>query len=258
LERILRREHPHAVVHLAAVSFVPDGEGGEAGTLETNVTGSQVLLEGVLRGCPDARILLVSSGEVYGGMRRGGRPLNERHGVRPKSLYGVSKAAMELVGAHYRRRHRLDLVIARPFNHIGPGQSPRFVASSFARQVAEIEAGRQGVLKVGNLDAERDFTDVRDVAQAYLLLLGLGRSGGLYNVCSGRATGVGWLLDRLRDLSNAAIQVETDRSRVRRKEVNRVVGDNAKIRLATGWRPEVPLETSLSDILGFWRNRAAG
>lgn len=258
LTTLLRREQPCAIVHLAAVTFVPEGEGQGATTLQTNVSGSQTLLEAALASCPDARILFVSSSEVYGGARFPGKPLSERTRPRPRSLYGVSKAAMELVVGYYQRRHGLHLVVARPFNHIGPGQSARFVSSSFARQVALIEArGGSGVLKVGNLESERDFTDVRDVVKAYLLLLGLGRSGRRYNVCSGTAVSIGSLLATLLELTPADIRVDADRGRVRRGEVRRVVGDNSRLRRETEWCPLIPLRESLVDILSYWREREA-
>ncbi len=256
LGTLLRREQPQAIVHLAAVTFVPEGEGQGAATLETNVSGTQTLLEAARHSCPEAHTLLVSSGEVYGGTRSAGKALTERSRLRPRSFYGVSKAAMELVGDYYERRHGLPVVVARPFNHIGPGQSPRFVSSSFARQIAAIEAsGGSGVVKVGNLKSERDFTDVRDVVKAYLLLLRVGRSGRRYNVCSGSAVGIGLLLATLLELTPADVRVDSDRSRIRRGEVTRVVGDNGRLRRETGWRPLVPLRESLGDILSYWRER---
>jgi GDP-4-dehydro-6-deoxy-D-mannose reductase len=254
LGALLKRERPQAICHLAAVSFVPEGEGQGVATIETNVGGTQTLLEAARLACPDARMLVVSSGEVYGGTRSAGKPLSERSRLRPRSLYGVSKAAMELVGDYYQRHHGLHVVVARPFNHIGPGQSPRFVSSSFARQIAQIETrGGSGVLGVGNLESERDFTDVRDVVRAYLLLLRAGRPGRRYNVCSGQAVSIRSLLAMLFELTTADIRVDSERSRVRRGEVTRVFGDNTRIRRETGWRPLVPLRESLADILSYWR-----
>ncbi len=258
LASVLRREQPLAIVHLAAITFVPEGEGHAAATLQTNVGGSQNLLEASADACPEARILLVSSGEVYGGTRPRGRPLSERARPRPRNLYGVSKAAMELVGEYYRRHHGLNVVVARPFNHIGPGQSPRFVASSFARQIVAIEKrGGTGVLRVGNLESERDFTDVRDVARAYMLLLQDGRTGRRYNVCSGRAFSIGHLLDVLLGLTSTHIRIERDRRRVRRGEVSCVVGDCTRLRQETGWNPRIPLSQSLEDVIRYWRENAA-
>ncbi|HEU5395306.1 MAG TPA: GDP-mannose 4,6-dehydratase, partial [Candidatus Methylomirabilis sp.] len=181
-------------------------------------------------------------------------PLTEDRPLQPLTPYGISKAAAEQVGLFYRRARGLPVVVARAFNHTGPGQEPAFVCSDFARQIARIEAGQaEAVLRVGDLAARRDFSDVRDVVRAYGLLLEKGTPGEVYNVCSGKAWSIGEILGILRGLAGRPIAVEADPARGRSEDVPALVGSFAKLEAATGWRPAIPLERTLKEMLDSWR-----
>jgi GDP-4-dehydro-6-deoxy-D-mannose reductase len=246
----LRAFAPDAVVHLAAVAFVlsdPDR------VRRVNVDGSRVLLDALAAACPEAKGIFISSSEVYAA--QGEFPeIDETHPLGPANPYAESKRAMEDLVAEARANAGLDLAVLRPFNHIGPRQSADFVVSGFARQVALIEAGRQeNVLRVGNLTPRRDFTDVRDVARAYVLALRHARSGDVFNIASGRSHAIQEALDLLRTMSSARIEVETDPARVRPSDRPEVVGSAARLRTRTGWVPAVPFERSVADALAYWR-----
>jgi GDP-4-dehydro-6-deoxy-D-mannose reductase len=220
-------------------------------TYQTNVMGTLHLLDALRRHAPGARALVVSSAEVYGGLTT---PLPESTPLSPASPYAASKAAAEMIAIQHHRAYGLQVVRARSFAHTGPGQTARFAVSAFARQIARIEVARQApVLAVGNLAARRDFLDVRDVARAYLALLHLGEAGEVYNVCSGRAVALQELLDGLLALARVGIDVEHDPALDRPVDVPELRGDPTRIMAATGWRPEVPLQQTLSDVLTYWR-----
>jgi len=255
-ERVLREIQPDGIYHLAAISSVPSAEADPLPALQSNVRGTVLLLDAVARHCPECRVLFVSSSEVYGRARPEEMPLVETAPVRPTSVYAVTKREGELWCEFYHRIHELDVVILRPFNHIGPGQSARFAASNFARQIAEIEAGRrEAVLHVGNLDAERDFTDVRDVVQAYRLAVKRAPAGAVLNVCSGRAVSIREILDFYLSGTNTKIQVQIDSKRLRPSDQPKVRGSHEKLNQLTGWRPTISLEDSLRSILEFWRKK---
>jgi GDP-4-dehydro-6-deoxy-D-mannose reductase len=187
--------------------------------------------------------------------RQSPEPIAEDHPLGPASPYGVSKLAQEMLAL---RAHELPVVVARPFNHAGPRQDDTFATSSFGLQIAEIEAGlREPVLRVGNLSARRDITDVRDVVRAYRLLVERGQPGRVYNVCSGHAYRVGDLLDALVGMSDVAIRVETDPARLRPSDNPIVLGDHSRVTAETGWSPEIPIETTLRDLLAYCRERTA-
>jgi GDP-4-dehydro-6-deoxy-D-mannose reductase len=200
----------------------------------------------------------VTSSEIYGDFEPGDLPLAETQALRPLTPYAVAKAAADLAAFQLHRAHGLDVVRARPFNHTGPGQSPQFVCSEFARAIAAAEAGRgERTLRVGNLDVERDFSDVRDVVRGYVALFERGRAGEAYHLGSGKATSVRAILDELRGHARVAVEVETDPQKVRRSEVPRIVGSISKIGAATGWKPEIPLARTLADLLEYWRAELA-
>ncbi len=258
VDDILRTVRPEWVVHLAAVSNVRQSWVRRKETMETNVMGTFHLLEAVKKFAAGARVLFISSADVYGEMpqREGdaGSRLSEDSPVRLINPYGLSKFKGELLCGFYGRIDGLDIVIARPFPHTGPGQSPDFVCSDWAKQVVRIERGEQApVLKVGNLDVRRDFTDVRDVIRAYLLLLTKGARGEVYNVCRGEAFSLRWILDILLSQSQGAVQVEPDPDKMRRVDISYEAGDNGRIRRATGWEPMIPMEQTLRDLLEYWR-----
>lgn len=254
----VRSLQPERIFHLAAVSNVRQSWDRRKETMETNVMGTLYLLEAVKKYASGARFLFISSSDVYGDMPSGGgdvgRPLGEDEPFHLINPYGLSKFEGELLSGFYGRIDGLDIVIARPFPHTGPGQTPDFVCSDWARQVIRIERGAQeSVLQVGNLDIRRDFTDVRDVIRAYILLMEKGVRGEVYNICRGEAVPLRWILDTLLSHSARVIEVEQDPEKMRRVDISRHVGDNSKIRRATGWEPKIPMEQTLRDLLDYWR-----
>ncbi len=252
---------PDWIVHLAAVSNVRRSWQMRRETIETNVLGTQNLLEAVRRSAPGARVLFVSSSDVYGAGDPPAEALTEGAPVRIVNPYAYSKAAGEMLCGFYEQVERIDIVIARPFPHTGPGQTEDFVCSDWARQVAEIESGnRAPTLMVGNLDVQRDYCDVRDVVRAYLLLLRKGRRGEAYNICSGKALALREILDFLiRESSGKApISVNVDPAKLRKADVPALIGSNRKIAQETGWSPRIPMDQTLRDLLGFWRQRIGG
>jgi GDP-4-dehydro-6-deoxy-D-mannose reductase len=222
-----------------------------APTLEVNVRGTAHLLAAVERHAPAARVVVTSSALVY---RPSAEPLVETSPIGPAGPYAVSKLAQDTLARHAARG--LDVVVARPFNHIGPRQSPDFVASSVARQIVLAERGEgPAELHVGNLSAIRDFTDVRDVVRAYEAVAAHGFAGECYNVCSGRGIAIQDLVDGLVARSRVPIRVVTDPARFRPVDVPVVVGSAAKLELLCGWQTEIPLDRTLDDLLDWWRQR---
>ncbi len=254
---ILARWQPDYVVHLAAQSFVPISWQHPWSTFEQNVLTQINIFRGVLAAhLHAAKLLVVSSGAAYGMIEPEDLPINEETPLRPASPYAVSKVTQDLLGWQYHRSHGLHTIRVRPFNHIGPGQNEMFVTSSFAKQIAEIEAGRRpGPLHHGILDAERDFTDVRDVVRAYWLILNRGEPGAVYNVGSGRSVRIETVLQILLAHAQMPIVAEPDPSLVRPTDIPRIVCDLARLQKATGWAPTLSLEQTLTDILDDWRQR---
>lgn len=251
----VRRIRPDAVVHLAGMASAAGSWERLGETLLVNVAGAGHLLEGVAEHAPEARVLLVGSGHQYDAPAEP-RPLRESDRLGPTTPYGVSKVAQELLGAAWAERG-LDVVMTRSFNHLGPGVDRATAAGSFCAQVAEIEAGRaEPLVRVGDLAAERDFLDVRDVARAYLALLEQGERSEVYNVASGVARRVGALLDIVLSLTEVpGIRIEA--SGLRPGEPTSIAGDASKLR-ALGWSPQIALETSVADTLAWYRARAGG
>lgn len=254
-QAMLAQVRPQAIVHLAAQSRVGASWEDPWETYRTNLLAQLSLLEGVVRtGLAVERILVVTSNEVYGAPEY--LPIDESHPLRPITPYGVSKAAQDLMAQQYALSHRLPIVRVRPFNHIGPRQDLGFVCADFASQVARIELGLQPpVIRVGNLEARRDFTDVRDVVAAYRLLLTANDIGAVYNVGSGESHAVGEILDILLEASRVAIRVEVDPTRMRPREVAEVVCDARRLRQDTRWEPRVPFRRAVLDVLEDWRRR---
>jgi GDP-4-dehydro-6-deoxy-D-mannose reductase len=201
-----------------------------------------------------SRLLVVASNEVYGAVSPDELPVDENTKLEPRNPYGVSKVAQDLLARQYYLSHGIDVVRARAFNHLGPRQSPQFVAANFARQIAEAEAGlRKPVIRVGNLHAQRDFTDVVDVVQAYALLMERGQSGEAYNIGSGRPRSVQSVLDNLLEMSSIQVRVERDPARMRPSDVPVIYGDISKLQRDTGWQPAICFEESLARVLAYWR-----
>ena len=250
----VRVASPDHVYHLAGAAHVGRSWDETTATLEANVLGTHYLLEALRAAAPGARVLLPCSGLVY---RASTGPLSEESPMGPTSPYGVSKLAQEMLGRLAWEQDRQPVLVSRSFNHVGPGQAPIFFASSFARQVALAEAARAApVIDVGNLDARRDLTDVRDTVRAYRSLVALGTPGRPYNVCSGRAYRVGDILDLLIGQARVEVQVRQDPARLRPHDVPLVLGDPSRLTSETGWTASIPMERTLHDVLEDWRERA--
>ncbi len=252
---MMRRVRPEAIVHLAGQSRVGASWQHPWETYRTNLLSQLSLLEAVVRTQPPVqRLLIITSNEVYGPPVY--LPIDENHPIRPVSPYGVSKAAQDLMAQQYVLAHRLPIVRVRPFNHIGPRQDVGFVCADFASQVARIEAGLQPpIIRVGNLSARRDFTDVRDVVTAYHLLLTHGRVGEVYNVGRGESHAIQEILDILLAASKVPIQVEVDPTRLRPSDVPEVRCQPERLQAHTGWKPNIPFRRSVLDVLDEWRRR---
>ncbi len=247
-----RAVEPTAVVHLAALSSVGESWADPVETWRVNVLGTLNVLQAA---APGTRVLLASTGEVYGHARE--LPATEDAPLDPVSPYGASKAAAELACAPARARGELEIVITRAFNTEGPGRDERFAIGSWARQIAELEQAGGGALRVGDLSAKRDIVDVRDASRAYASLLDPAVAAGTYNIASGAAVGLQHVLDTLIGLARCEIQVEPDPDRMRPADLPELWGDPAKLQAATGWRAEIPLEQTLSDALDYARETVA-
>jgi GDP-4-dehydro-6-deoxy-D-mannose reductase len=252
----VRLAHPSAVIHLAAQSSVTYSLEHPRETFDVNFTGTLNLLEALTAVGYHGRLLYVGSSDVYGPGTSDGSPVDETCPLHPPNPYAVSKAAAEMLCVEWGATASFDVVVARPFNHIGPGQSDAFVVSSLARQLVEIQMGKhEPVIEVGNVSSARDFTDVRDVVRAYALLLENGVPGEAYNVCSGRAVTVGGVLSSLMELSGVHPEIRIAERRLRLSDVPRIVGSAQKLSQATGWQPKIPLTVSLADTLDGWERR---
>ena len=262
VQHLLDAADPDYVVHLAAQSFVAASWHTPAETFYTNVVSQINLLEAVRGRSRKPRFLVVGSSEEYGLVHEHELPVKETNPLRPLSPYAVSKVAQDLMGYQYFKSYALPIVRARAFNHEGPRRGDVFVTSNFAKQIAEIEAGaREPVVYVGNLQARRDYTDVRDIVRGYWLLLERGEPGEVYNLCSGRSWAIREILDFfLRHSSVSGIKVQQDPARLRPSDVPHLLGDATKVRAAFGWQPQIPFEQTLLDTLEYWRRRikAAG
>jgi GDP-4-dehydro-6-deoxy-D-mannose reductase len=251
---LIQSVQPDYLMHLAAWSDVGGSWQQPWTTYELNIQCQLHLLQSLHRWATNCRTLVVTSNEVYGLLDPNDLPLDEETPFRPNNPYGVSKVAQDMMALQYWLSHHLPTIRARSFNHIGPGQADDFVASAFARQIAEIEVRqRPPVVTVGNLDAQRDFTDVRDVVRAYCLLVSKGEAGQVYNVGSGQARSVRWLLETLLTLTPAQVEVEIDPNRLRPSDVPLSVCNNRRLVEATGWQPQVDVRQSLQDLLDHWR-----
>jgi GDP-4-dehydro-6-deoxy-D-mannose reductase len=251
----LAAAQPATVFHCAGSPHVASSWLDTLVPLQANVLGTHYLLRSIEQHAPDARVLVPSSALVY---EPEGVPLGEEHPLVPRTPYGVSKLAQEMLAGRAQLDQGLLTLIARPFNHIGPGQDPSFVASALARQIAEAESGLSApVIHVGNLDARRDLTDVRDTVRAYETIASRGVPGRVYNVCSGRARRMRDLLDGLLDLSTVRVEIRLDADRLRPSDIPLLVGDPSRISSELGWRAEIPIEQTLADLLAHWRGRVA-
>ena len=253
---MLEQVTPDVIFHLAAQAFVPVSWQDPWDTLENNIRAEANILDGLVKLGAKPGVMVVGSNEEYGLVRPDELPLREDSPLRPNSPYAVSKVAQDFLGLSYFLSHGLPVVRVRPFNHIGPRQAEGFVAPAFAKQIALIEAGQQEpVIRVGNLDVQRDFSDVRDVVRAYHLAVTRGQPGQVYNIGSGQPRAVKALLETLLSLSAMPIRVEIDPARMRPSDTPVAYCDASKLRAATGWEPRVPFEQTLRDVLDDWRVR---
>ncbi len=256
VEGLLMEVRPDFIFHLAAQASVGLAWAKPELTIDINIKGSLHVMEAVRGLYFKPRILMIGSGEEYGHILPGETPISEDNLVRPGNIYAVTKACQNMTSAIYYKAYDIQTIMVRAFNHMGPGQTPAFVVSDFCKQAAEIEKGlREPVMRVGNLEAMRDFTDVRDVVRAYAALIKKGVPGETYNVGSGKAVSIRSILDMIISLSKAEISVETDPAKIRPVDIPIIEADTRKIREATGWQPEIPLEKTISDTLDYWREK---
>jgi len=251
----IERIRPDWIFHLAAQSFVPTSWNAPSESLITNVIGQLNIFEAVRKSGLEARIQIACSSEEYGMVHADEVPISEDNPLRPLSPYGVSKVGQDMLGYQYFMSYGMEIVRTRGFNHTGPRRGPVFVCSDFAKQLVDIERGaREPVMEVGNLDARRDFTDVRDMVRGYWLALEKGKPGEAYNICTGRSYSIREILDMLIGITGMDVEVRTDKGRLRPSDVPLLEGDNSKFREDTGWEPEFTIRQTLSDLIDFWRS----
>lgn len=253
---VVRAANPDQIYHLAGISSVPAACDNPRLTFDVNVIGTYNVLEAAMRLQSPPRILNVSTAQVYA---HSDTALTENSELSPENPYSATKAMAELLMVQYRNSTSGGIITARAFNHTGPGQAASFVLPSFAKQMAEMEARlRPPVLKVGNINVTRDFTDVRDVVVAYCELLDKGKIGEIYNVCSGRAVLLADLVKELQAICKVPVKIEVDPTRFRQLEAPQVLGDPGKVHKLTGWTPQTSLAKTLKDLLAYWRTRISG
>lgn len=256
VQNMLKKVKPHYIFHLAAQSFVPTSWHAPAETLSTNIIGEVNLFEAVRDLGLDPIIQVAGSSEEYGLAYENELPITEENPLRPLSPYAVSKIAQDFLGYQYYKSYGIRVIRTRAFNHTGPRRGEVFVVSTFAKQIAEIEAKiKEPVIKVGNLKSKRDFTDVRDIVKAYWLAVENCEPGEVYNISSGKAVSIEEILNRLIKMSEVEIRVAKDPERMRPSDVEVLIGDSTKFRELTKWKPEIPLQKTLEDTLNYWRKK---
>jgi GDP-4-dehydro-6-deoxy-D-mannose reductase len=255
-KKTLTDTKPEFIYHLAALASAGASFKDPFGTFHTNIDSELNLFESLRElEMKETRSLIFASAEEYGYVQPDDLPVDENTPLRPANPYAVSKIAQDYLAFQYNLSYKLPLIRVRPFNQIGPRQGTGYVASDFAKQIAEIEKGqKEPVIKVGNLDAKRDFTDVRDAVKAYHLILEKGIAGDVYNVGCGTSHKVQEILDSLLKLANVKISVEVDPNKLRPSDIPEIVADNTKVNKLTNWKPEIPFETTIKDILDYWRS----
>lgn len=246
--------NPDVIFHLAAQSSVASSWKEPDKTIDINISGTLNILEVLKNTEYKGKLLLIGSSEEYGSINYS-KPVVEDSILKPGNIYAATKVMQEMLGNIYYKAYDLKILMTRSFNHIGAGQAPIFVVSDFAKQIAEIEKGlREPVIKVGNLEAERDFTDVHDVVEAYILLAEKGVCGETYNVGSGNAVKIEKILSNLLAKSNKCITIEIDKSKFRPVDIPVIRADISKLQAHTGWKPVVNIDNSLQDVLDYWRS----
>lgn len=253
---LLQQVRPDYIFHLAAQSSVALSWKNPDLTMDVNIKGTLHVLDAIRTLDYKPRVLLIGSGEEYGHVKVDEVPIMEDNVLRPGNLYAASKACQNMIGQIYTKAYDMDIMSVRAFNHVGPNQAPMFVVSDFCKQVAEIEAGlNEPVMKVGNLSAKRDFTDVRDVVRAYVMLMEFGKAGETYNVGSGKAVAISEILEKITAMSEVKIDVQIDEKRLRPVDVPIIEADISKITNCCGWKREIALETTLEETLNYWRSK---
>ena len=256
VESFILSEKPDYIAHLAAQASPSKSISHPMETLTNNIASELSLLEVLRKHDLPIRILIVSTGDIYGLVKPVDIPIDEETPMRPANPYAVSKITQDYLALQYYLSYKVDVVRVRPYNHIGPGQKEGYVISDFAKQIAEIEAGKkEAILSVGNLNAGRDFTDVRDVVRAYELALEKGESGEVYNIGSGKSHKIADVLDTLLSFSKEQIEVKVDQNKFRPIDVPEIVCDCSKFHKLTGWKTEIPFERTLQEILDYWRKQ---
>jgi GDP-4-dehydro-6-deoxy-D-mannose reductase len=252
---LIKTVEPDVIFHLAAQSFVPTSWHSPEDTIYTNVVGTVNLLQAVTLNKLDPVIQIAGSSEEYGLVYKDEVPIKETNPTRPLSPYAVSKVAETLLGYQYQKSYSLKIILTRAFNHTGPRNSDVFVVSNFARQIAEIEKNKKTDIEVGNLISVRDFSDVRDIVQAYEFAIRKCKYGELYNISSGKGIKIKEILDMLISMANKEIKIREDPKRKRPSDVPLIIGNSEKFINETGWKPKIKLEKTLEDLLNFWRDQ---
>lgn len=257
VRQLLEDVHPDYIFHLAAQSSVADSWQNPELTVDVNIKGTINVMDALRTLDYKPHLLLIGSGEEYGHVKSDEVPIMEENAVRPGNIYAVTKACQNMLGKIYVDAYGLNIVSVRAFNHIGPNQAPIFVVADFCKQVAEIERGeKEAVIHVGNLSAKRDFTDVRDIVRGYVELVKLGNSGETYNIGSGHAVEIQYILDKILSLSQKKIEVKVEPAKLRPIDVPVIEADISKMQKCTRWRPEIELEQTLRETLDYWRNKS--
>ena len=255
VNNVIKNISPDMIFHLAGQSAVGLSWQKPVLTIDVNVNGTLNLLEAVKNSNVNSKILIVGSSDQYGIIKPENCPIKETQPQIPQSPYGISKKTQEEIGKLYVKAYNMNIIFVRAFNHIGARQSENFVVPDFASKIVKIEKGENPVLKVGNLDTLRDFTDVRDIVRGYVMLLENGKIGESYNIGSGNVVKVKDILEKLVSLSNKEIKIEIDKEKFRPVDVPIVQCDNAKIRKDTEWIPEISIDETLKDVLEYWRGK---
>jgi GDP-4-dehydro-6-deoxy-D-mannose reductase len=259
VHQTLQKVQPDVIFHLAAQSYVPASWSSPGDTLSANILGQTHIFEAVRQLGLDPVIQIACSSEEYGLVKPEETPIKETNPLRPLSPYAVSKMGQDFLAYQYHQSYGLKTLRTRGFNHTGPRRGEVFVTSNFAKQLAEIKAGlAEPVMRVGNLDAIRDFTDVRDTVRGYWLAVQKGLPGEVYNICSGVGITIRELLDRLIALADVEVKIETDPDRLRPSDVEILIGDCAKFKAQTGWEPQIPFDQTLRDTFDYWYARVGG
>lgn len=254
VRRMMEHVQPDWIFHLAAQSYVLSSWHAPADTISNNIIGQLNVLESMRELDINCRMLIAGSSEEYGLVKPDELPIKETNPLRPMSPYAVSKVGQDMLAYQYHMSYGFHLIRTRAFNHSGPRRGDVFVESNFAKQIVDIEKGRkEPVVRVGNLKAKRDFTDARDIVRAYYLAIEKGKPGDVYNICSGKAISIQSLLDILVSKAGVEIRIEVDPNRLRPSDVPILLGDYTKFNKLTGWKPEIPFEKTLEDLLDYWR-----